>query len=284
MGKELRRTPVIDKNGKLTHVHKAAETAPEHSNLATAAPVLTETQRNENSLFHAPALSFGEVEEFLAFYASSVTGADAVFRSLSPKMQGLLWRARQFRVVDDDSITDLLSALRDDIRYSWKDSAEAPEVAEALMKSTLLVAWKLNDDSPPTTMERRTWMHAVRQSVIAYGYREGAFPRFSNEDELAPVVGVAAYTVAATEHYEVEAESRKFTTREYCDDQGLRFIGTGIANPVLEDYVREHPEMGYRVGHFVSVRDLGASKEDAQTVIDYFSETSDTVALGDGWL
>lgn len=278
-------TPIVDKNGKLTTVHKAiGRQDGSKSSLSSIAPPPPSPSGTPIPSLALPSLSAEEIDAFLLSHA---IGKGDMFRSLSGNTQALVRQSLREGAIDDAELDILLRAMRDDLNFGWRNTVGVSKLTEDIMRSTLLTAEALHSRYSLGATLERGWSYSVRQSVIGCGYRgKGAVssaPVFSTQEELAPVAAVTAFVLAVKEHAQENSNGKRIVIRNYNDTEGRTHIGTGITSPVLEAYILEHPEAAYEVGKFATQRDLGSSAEEIATVISHF-QTSEARAVREGWL
>lgn len=280
-------TRIVDKNGRATVVYKALSSDVPDSRSNGIPPVASTPRLRTSSLLNVPPLSSGEVEEFLAFYPESVAGTHAIYRSLSAQTKGILWWAQQQKVISEEALNVLLTFAKGDIQ---KNDLEDHSIRQAdnIIRSTVLVTELVSADHPVINSAGSSLIYDIREMVVGCGYRGEKVPSkppvFSTVEEMLPVVGICSYAVAAAQHEPSNKPSRYYDVRFYADEEGLGYAGGVLSNPVLETYVKAHPDDGYVLGKYVAERGLGESEDDAKVALEYLAETKGTRAVSDGWL
>jgi hypothetical protein len=303
MTNNLVPTPIVDKNGKRTTVHKKPAGSGPASKLSAATPVRPAAEEVSGTpLPVVHPLSPGEVLEFLAFFtpvydgpgggygyvdpvivSPSITGrAPDVFRSLSGVSQGMLWRVRQAKVLDDLGITVALSRVRWKEQNFWDDLSGSHVPAEELLRSTLRVAERVHADHPDllAQFDAGQVQHILEDAVGGY-FATGALVcktrELSTVEEVAAVAGTAAYLLVCTTTF----DRLKFMgSRSFNDPAGRTHSAMVPTNKTLGKYVSEHPEDAVRAAKFVVERNIGRSKADAQHVIDYLASSAPAISEG----
>lgn len=296
MTNNLVPTPVVDKNGKLTTVHrKVSSVTANSSKLADAAPVPPVAEKVIGTpLPVVHPLSSSEVEEFVAFFSNGrirrggkQVDTAAVFRSLSGVTQGLIWRVRQAGAIGDTDIELALDQLQGRVWQRWSATPNPEKMAEENLRAYLLVAERLHCDYPELMKSIGQGTAPDLSKVVEYRDHEKgrvllAAKEMTTEEDVAPVAAVAAYALVCMYRNSDFYDTEHLVMREYQDEEGRYIEGLMIANKGLDAYVRENPEMAVRVAEFVVDRGLGDSKKDAKFAIDHFS--LDAPALSSGHL
>lgn len=303
MANNLVPTPIVDKNGKRTIVHKKPAGSGPASKLNAATPVRPAAEEVSGTpLPVVHPLSMGEVEEFLAFFgpvygspgggygyvdpvivSPSIMGrAPEVFRSLSGVSQGMLWRVRQAKALDDLGVTVALSRVRWKEQNFWDDLSGSHIPAEELFRSTLRVAERVHADHPDllTQFDAGQVQHILEDSVGGYfstGTLVSKTRELSTVEEVSAIAGTAAYMLVCS----ASDDRLKFmSSRSFNDPAGRVHSAMVPTNKALGQYVSEHPEDAVRAAKFVVERDIGRSKADAQHVIDYLSSSAPAISEG----
>lgn len=302
MTNNLVPTPIVDKNGKRTTVRRKPTGAGPASKpvAAPSRPAVEEVVGTPLPVVHP--LSMGEVTEFLAFFtpvydspgggygyvdpvivAPSITGrAPEVFRSLSGVSQGLLWRVRQARALDELGTTIALSRVRWKEEKFWNDIPGSHVAAEELFRSTLLVAERVHADHPGLMPEFGAGQvqHILEDAVGGYfstGTLVSKTRELSTVEEVSAVAGTAAYLLECS----ASKDRLKYMgSQAFNDPSGRTHSAMAPKNKTLGKYVSEHPEDAVRAAKFVVARDIGNSKADAQHVIDYLALSAPAISEG----
>ena len=230
-------------------------------------------------------LSYGEVEEFLAWFTPSGSRSklDLIFRSLSGRTQGLIWRARQLKVVHDGVVSYMLDSYGVRAISQWKGTDNPEAAAEEHIRSCLRVAERVHSEHPQLWelfMAREVYWEMER-ALEGYFYHRDDDSRvheITTVEELESVAGVAAYVISCHD------TPQHLGTALYTDAAGRRRTGTIIKNRTLDAYVRRHPALGLRIGELVAERGIGDTEEDARYVLGLLRETAKAPSIQSGWL
>jgi hypothetical protein len=295
MTNKLIPTPITDKNGKQTTVHKRASASQPSSKLAGVAPVPPAAEKVVGTpLPVVHPLSAGEVEEFVASFSSGrirrggkLVDTAAVFKSLSGRTQGLLWRVRQAGAIADPDIEAALDQLQSRVWHRWSTTLNPAKVAEENFRAYLLVAERLHRTHPELMKSIGYGAATDLSKVVEYrDHKKGrvllSAKEMTTEEEVTPVAAVAAYALVCMYRNSDFYETDHLVLREYPDEEGRYIEGLMISNKALDAYVRENPEMAVRLAEFVVDRGLGDSNKDAKFAIEHFS--LDAPALSSGHL
>jgi hypothetical protein len=296
MTNKLIPTPIVDKNGKQTTVHKkASSAAASSSTLARVAPAPPAAEKVIGTpLPVVHPLSAGEVEEFIASYSNGrirrggkLVDTAAVFKSLSGITQGLLWRVRQAGAIADQDIEMSLDQLQSRVWHRWSATRNPEKVAEENFRAYLLVAERLHRTYPELMKSIGYGTATDLSKVVEYrDHKQGrtllSAKEMTTEEEVTPIAAVAAYALVCMYRNSDFYDTDHLVMREYQDEEGRYIEGLMIANKALDTYVRENPEMAVRLAEFVVDRGLGDSNKDAKFAIEHFS--LDAPALSSGHL
>lgn len=276
-------TPIVDKNGKRTTVHRKPAAA-SGTRLASVPPVPPAEAGTGTPLPVVYPLSRGEVEEFLAWFNPSTSDAGLVFNSLSGPTKGLVWRARQLDVANDSTLGAMLEDYHVKSQSHWYGTDNPERAAEEHLRSCLRVAERVHSEYPQLweRFSEREVHWDIERALEGYFYRldDDGSPvhEITTVEELDSVVAVVAYIISC---HDTPAH---LGMAIYTDTDGRRRTGKVIKNRTLDAYVRQHPELGLRIGELVAERGIGDTEDDAQHVLDLLRETAEAPSIQSGWL
>lgn len=300
MTNNLVPTPIVDKNGRRTTVRKKpAGAGPVTKPVAPPSrPVPEEVVGTPLPVVHP--LSFGEVEEFLAFLipvyhgpggayghidpviaSPSVMGdLNGSFRALSGVSQGMVARVRRSGAIDDNGVIMAIYRAHWKADRFWNDISGSRIPAEELMRAVLRVAERIHEDRPGflAQFHPAQVQSILEDSVGGYFCNDTLFAKpheLSTVEEVAAVAGTAAYMLTCS-----QGDTKFMKHDSFNDPAGLIYSALVVHNKTLGKHLREHPEDAVRAAEFVMERDIGKSKQDAQHVIDYLASSAPAISEG----
>lgn len=298
MTENLVPTPITDKNGKQTTVHRKVSSAIASPSRLSSIPPSSPAQEKVTGtpLPTVHPLSRGEVEEFVAGFSSGrirrggkQIDTAAVFKSLSGATQGLLWRVKAAGAIHDSDIESALDQYNSRVWNRWAGTPNGDKLADDNLRSYLLVTESLHKHYPELMKKVGYGIASDLSKVVEYREYRGErlllpTTEMTTEEEVAQVAAVAAYTLVCLYCKSDFYDSEQLSLLDCADECGRYIEGLVIKNETIANYVRENPDPEGIVplAEFMVYRNLGDSADDARFALAHFS--LDAPALGDGHL
>jgi hypothetical protein len=288
-------TPIVNKNGVATTVHKKQQSAsPAASRLAGIAPTISASATAATGQTPLPALEPMTMEEWRVWgsqhptltqrvdYART-TPIESLVNHADAEMRGLARRVVEGGV-DPEMAAYIINRFAERVEVRWRRPG-GKERALVHLEATLLVAESvdMSVSSPYNDPTKKSMLICGAVETLNYSDNpEDRVPleRFTTREQVASAAAVAGYILS-------NEGSNIIGKRTYLDATKMDMSGWSINNKLMDSFLRERPDqldriLKYRADHYADNR-LTSNKE-VKRMIAFMVETEDYPALADGWL
>lgn len=289
MTKNLVPTPVVDKNGKLTTVHRKPSDASlmAHS-LSGVTPVALGASTPAET-----ALTAVQAEEFLSSFcpidtASDISGSSRyamdvqrTFRALSGETQAVLKKLYDTSALDDEALMDVIASFGESFQGYGVIPGKPSPMAEPVLRSSakifdLAIAKypAISDEFSPAGLFE--YSKQVLLGCMDHAVRKGVRLDPRSDEDMASVMGAFSFIMPS--------ETSRHREPFFTDDQGYGHRAVAIDNDAVAEFVMTRPDLAERAAEFMYERKLGNSEAEARFMIEHFSETAEAPSISSGRL
>lgn len=286
MKKNLIPTPVVDKNGKLTTVHKkTAGASLGTDNLVSVPPVANTTLAPVRE-----ALTAAQVEEFLSLCsptgrsknpAGYVRDTEDTFRSLSGETQAVMKRLYDGGLLSYDTLMDKMIYFMNEFPgFGWIDGTPSRIAEPALRASAEIVELAVAHRPELLRDFGQAGLFSFAREVVMgcmdRAAQMGTKFDASSEEGMDAMLGTFSFVM--------RSESFRLQDSSYADERGKGHRSLRISSDKVARFVVEHPDLAGRAAVFMRERGLGDSEDEAQVMVDHFTETAEAPSISSGRL
>jgi cytidylate kinase len=291
-------TPIVDKNGRSTTVLKKLDTGASAlqrvSNIKPVLPPASKPQKTSakrlsplGEITEEELRQLGQDHPKLSHSTRDVNSAIDILLAQTPPSTWALAK----RVIDDgldaDVVVYLTSIHEDRVTRWWtKGKADADHAVDQL-NNCMLVAERVERDYSDLKGWGGDFQGRLISSTMETYTQSQNLKRlcpqklFRSEGNLDSAAAVTAFVMNCERNY--EGVSGKFIRNMNVTVSGRSFMGTVITNSDVDAYIRECPQDMPRIMRYMEDYEYGNSEQDAETLISFLEETSES-PLADGWL
>lgn len=298
MPNNLVATPIVDKNGKRTTVRKKPEAgAGAAQKVANIKPVLSSASRtNKPAAQRLPPLGeiteeelrqLGEEYPELSHSTRDMNSSVDILLAHTPPSTWALVKRVMDAGLDADLIVYLTGIHEARVTRWWTNGASDAEHAVAQLNNCMLVAERIGRDYPDMQGESGDFLgRQVSRTLETYAQsvtpnRLRTLKLFRTEDQLDGAAAVTAFVINCDQNHSSFTDS--FIRNINISIGSRSFNGAVITNSDVDEYIREHPHDLPRIMKYMDDYEYGNSAQDAETLISFLEETTDS-PLVDGWL
>lgn len=289
MTNDLIPTPVLDKNGKLTTVHKKPAGASLGSeNIASVPPVTYAVPAPVSE-----ALTAAQAEGFLSSFcpvdiASDLSGSSRyatdvqrTFRALSGETQAVLKKLYDYSTLDDEALMDVVTSFGEGFQGYGRIPGQPSRMAEPVLRTSAkifdLAITKypaISDEFSPAGLFE--YSKQVLLGCMDHAVRKGVQLDPRSDDDIEAVMGVFSFIM--------KSDTSRLRETFFADDQGSGHRSIAIDSDTVAEFVMKHPDLAERAAVFMRERNLGNSETESQFMIEHFNETAEAPSISSGRL
>jgi hypothetical protein len=289
MTKNLIPTPVVDKNGKLTTVHKKPAGASLGADKLAGVPPVT-------SSAPAPvveALTAEQAEEFLSSFCPIVIASDLsgssryavavarTFNALSGETQAVLKRLHDNAALDNVELMDVVGSFGEEFQGYGRTSGATSRMAEPVLRSSAKVFETAMSRYPKISNNFSPAGLFDYSKQVLLGCMDRAVRRNVRFD---PCSDEGMENVMAVFSFLMKGDGSRIRESSFADDQGHGHRCVLIDNEMLADFVDEHPDIAELAGDFMKERNLNDSEADIRFMMNHFADTAEAPSISSGRL
>lgn len=286
MMKNLIPTPVVDKNGKLTTVHKKPTGASLGAdNLVSVPPVANATLTPARE-----ALTDAQVEEFLSSCRQTghsenpsvyMRDTEDTFRSLSGETQAVMKRLYDGGLLSYDTLMGKMTYFMNEFPgFGWIDGTPS-RIAEPVLRASAEIVELAVAHRPELLRDFGqaglfSFSREVVMGCMDRAAQMGAKFDASSKGGMDSILGTFSFVM--------RSESFRLQDSSYADERGKGHRCLRIGSDTVARFVAEHPDLAGRAAVFMRERGLGDSEDDAQVMVDHFTDTAEAPSISSGRL